>query len=144
MIYNLSIIIPFYNPKKIINQSLKNSIELANNFNIEIIYIDNNSDDYSKNIIIKKIKKIKKIKLFKTNKKLGMGPGVARNIGIRKAKSNLLLFLDVDDIIDINYMNLLMRRCRKFRDNFMYLEKKSKVKLSPYIKYNKHNIRTFF
>jgi glycosyltransferase involved in cell wall biosynthesis len=144
MSYELSIIIPFQNSKSFINQSLKNTTLLANKYNIEIIYINDNSKDNTNNIITNNINNINNIKLFKTNLKKLWGPGIARNVGIRKAKSNLLLFLDVDDLIDVKYMYSLLQQCKTFRDNLIYLEKKSIAKLSPYVKYYKHNIKNFF
>ena len=97
MIYDLSIIIPFYNSKKFINKSLKNSLEISKKkISIEIIYINNNSGDGAEIILKKKIKDLKNIKFFNTKKKEGMGPGVARNLGVKKANSSLLMFLDID------------------------------------------------
>lgn len=75
MIFELSIIIPFYNANKFINKSLKESLEISKrNSNIQIIYINNNSIDGSNTILRSKIKNLKNIKLFNTNKKKGMGP----------------------------------------------------------------------
>lgn len=145
MIYDLSIIIPFYNCKKFIDKSLENSIGVSKkNFKVEIIYINNNSNDGSEIILKNKIKNLKNIKFFYTSKKNGMGPGVARNLGIKKASSNLLMFLDVDDYIEIKYLNDLIQYCKNFKNNFFLLNIKSKKKISPYVQYNKKNLEIFF
>ena len=106
MIYYLSIIIPFYNSRKFIDKSIKNSLEISKkNPNTEIIYINNNSNDGSGIILKNKIKNIKNIKFFVTNKKDGMGPGVARNLGVKKANSDLIMFLNLI-IVLYNYIPL--------------------------------------
>jgi len=131
MTYFLSIIIPFYNCGRFINKSTKNSLELSKiNPNIEIIYVNNISTDGSDITLKNKIKNIKNIKSYITNKKNGMGPGVARNLGIKKANSKLIMFLDVDDYLDAKYLNNLIQYCKKFKDNFFFLNMKSKKKTS--------------
>ena len=105
MIYDLSIIIPFYNSKKLVNQSLKKLLRINKIFsNIEIIYVNNNSSDGSEAIVKNKIKNLENISLYKTSKEMGMGPGVARNLGIKKSNSNNLFFLDIDDEIEIKHL----------------------------------------
>jgi len=55
MKFNLSIIIPFFNAKKLIKKNFDNIYNLQKKFNkIEIIYIDNNSNDDSYKILKKK------------------------------------------------------------------------------------------
>lgn len=148
MKYNLTIIIPFYNSKKFISKSLDNCCKISKKHKIEIIYIDNNSTDKSYLIVKKKIKNLKNIKLYKTKKEMGMGPGIARNLGIKKTSSENILFLDVDDYLNLNYLDKLLLYIKKKNYNFIYLNKKliskKKIKLSPYLKYNKKTLKKFF
>ena len=103
----------------LLTKNKKNSLELSKiNPNIEIIYVNNISTDGSDITLKNKIKNIKNIKSYITNKKNGMGPGVARNLGIKKANSKLIMFLDVDDYLDAKYLNNLIQYCKKFKDNF--------------------------
>ena len=109
MLYDFSIIIPFYNAKKFVKQSLKNTFKITENkTNIEIIYVNNNSKDNSYSIIKNQIKNFKNFKIFSTNKKKGMGPGIARNLGIKKSNSRFLTFLDIDDCIQPSNINKLI------------------------------------
>ena len=122
MSYDLSIIIPFYNSKKLVNQSLKNLLRINKTFsNIEIIYVNNNSNDGSEAIVKSKIKNLENISLYRTSKEMGMGPGVARNLGIKKSNSNNLFFLDIDDKIEIKHLNKLIKYCKKYLNNFIFL-----------------------
>ena len=95
-------------------------------------------------------KSLKDVKLFKTNKELGMGPGIARNLGVLKSNSNNILFVDVDDYLKSNHFRKLINYIKIKKYNFIYLKKKlitvqqSKIKLSPYLKYNKNSLNTFF
>jgi glycosyltransferase involved in cell wall biosynthesis len=92
-----SIIIPFKNSKLFIHRCLKSLI--SQDFSpqqFEILLIDDNSSDGSSDQI-KKILANSKISWFLyQNSDLG-GPGIARNIGIKSARGELLIFLDSDD-----------------------------------------------
>jgi glycosyltransferase involved in cell wall biosynthesis len=56
MKYKIAIIIPFYNPRKLIKINLSNILKLSQTYkNVEIIYVDNNSTDNSYEIVKNKI-----------------------------------------------------------------------------------------
>ena len=90
----LSIIIPFNNGKKYLDNCLK-SLSSINFEDYEIILIDDFSEDNSEKIT----KKYKNIKYFYTSEKT-VGVGNARNLGIEKASGKYIMFLDVDDTIE--------------------------------------------
>lgn len=91
----ISIIIPVYNSSKYIKDTIE-SIEMQTYENYEAIFIDDNSEDNSVDIIEEFKKKNDKIKLIKLKKHKGVSK--ARNIGIKIAKGRYLTFLDSDDI----------------------------------------------
>ena len=104
----ISVIVPIYNSEKylpfclqsIINQSLKN---------IEIICIDDGSNDESINIIKNYIKIDKRIILISQKNR---GSGIARNIGIKKSKGKYLAFIDSDDLYPNNYsLEIIYNKC---------------------------------
>ncbi|MGI0073226.1 MAG: glycosyltransferase family 2 protein [Nitrosotalea sp.] len=68
----------------------------------EIILIDNNSSDNS-HIICKE--KFPEIILIQNKENIGMG---ARNIGLKKAKGNFIVFLDSDTVVENNWLISLM------------------------------------
>ena len=145
MKFNLSIIIPFFNAKKLIKKNFDNIYNLQKKFNkIEIIYIDNNSNDDSYKILKKKILTSTNIKIYKTNKKSGQGPGIARNLGMKNSKSEYILFLDIDDILEIKNFKKIINFLKNNKPNITYLKKKSDRVSAPYIKYNKYNLEKFF
>lgn len=148
MKYKITIIIPFYNSKKFIKISLSNILTLSQKLkNIEIIYVDNNSTDNSYKIVKDNIINYNNIRLFKTAKKYGQGPGIARNLGVLKSNSEYILYLDADDVIRKNVIENLINQLGKKNVNIMYLKKISEqpsTPPSPYLKYNKNNLRIFF
>jgi len=85
----LSVVIPNYNSQASITKTL-NSL-LKQNFDCEIIIIDDCSTDRSVTIIKKKFPQVKLI----VNKK-NFGRAATRNLGLKLAKDDLLFFLDCD------------------------------------------------
>ncbi len=95
----LSIIIPTFKPSKLIRKCIKSVYEQKLDQNlIEVILIDDNSGKNSNIIFIKN--NFKNLRLLKNNKNLG--PGISRNIGIRKSRGKYVLFLDSDDFLKKN------------------------------------------
>ena len=96
----VSIIVPVYNTydkidkciERIINQTYKN---------IELLLINDGSTDNS----IKKLKKYeKKYDFIKVIDKKNEGVSKTRNLGIKEACGDYIMFIDNDDYIDIDYV----------------------------------------
>ena len=91
----VSIIIPYYKKKKYIELTIHSVIQQTyKNFELIIIYDDENKEDL--NFLLKIIKKDKRIKLYINKKNLGAGR--SRNKGIKLSKGSLIAFLDSDDL----------------------------------------------
>jgi glycosyltransferase involved in cell wall biosynthesis len=149
--FKLAIIIPFFNAKKYIPNNFKICLELTNKFNIQIIYIDNNSSDGSFNILKRKIGKNENISLKKTRAKNKHSPGTARNLGIKFAEANNLLFLDIDDQLVVKNFKKLFFYMSKKNYSFLHLnrnnityKKNEKQSFSPYLNYDKNSLKKFF
>jgi len=144
----ISIIIPIYNTYKYIsrcldsiyNQRLKNTL-------FEVILIDDASKKESINKIYKQ--KYENIKIIRNKKNIG--PGLTRNVGIENATGNYLLFLDSDDHLSKNSINLLIKHLRKndsdicFYDHIEINElaktkKQKKIQNKNYVLKNKKKI----
>lgn len=93
----VSIIILNYNGGKLITECLE-SIYKTKDCKYEIILIDNGSSDNSHNICKEKFPEII---LFRNKKNIGLS---ARNIGIKNAKGNFMVFLDSDTKVDPNWL----------------------------------------
>ena len=93
---NISIVIPTYNSERFIKECVSNIIKKINT-KIELIIINDNSNDNTKKICSQFVKKNNNIRLI--NLKKNCGVSVARNIGIRESKGKYLIFLDSDDLL---------------------------------------------
>ena len=131
-----SIIIPLYNAEKYLNKCL-NSILRQNTSKLEIILINDCSNDRSKKICNSFKKKIKIIKVFNNSKRLGVS--VSRNKGIREARGNFLIFLDSDDFLLKDCINDLRKLVEKNADTDLILAQKF-VALSRPNTFTVHNV----
>ena len=86
-----SIIIPFYNSEKTLYNCIKSIIDQKIERYIEILAIDDSSNDNSLKIFNKNFKKKKYIKIFKNSKNRGVS--YSRNIGIKNSKGKYIVFL---------------------------------------------------
>ena len=99
----ISIIIPVYNVEKYIEKCLESVINQTYS-NIEIILIDDGSQDNCGRICDEYAKKDKRIIVIH---KQNEGVSAARNDGIEKAKGKFITFVDSDDFIDKMYIEKL-------------------------------------
>lgn len=104
---NLSIIIPVYNVKKYITNTLTSILKdnkiLKNE--IEILLIDDGSNDGSEEICDKYAGKYSFIKVLHQK---NQGQAVARNTGLKVAKGNWITFVDSDDLVRKDYLSILL------------------------------------
>ena len=97
MDYKISVIIPTYNSEKYIEKAINSVFNQSIGFeNIELIIVDDNSTDSTREII-KKYEKYPNIKCIFQDENSGT-PSRGRNIGIDNANSEYVMFLDNDDI----------------------------------------------
>jgi glycosyltransferase involved in cell wall biosynthesis len=121
--YKLSIIIPVYNAEK----SLPNILEklvLQTYRNIEIIVVNDGSTDGSYHIIKHYASIDDRIVAINQN---NQGVSAARNSGINIVSGKYILFIDADDDLDIDLINILMSKVSSNTDLVvcgMYLNNK--------------------
>lgn len=93
---NISIIIPAYNSEKTIDTCLNSVINQTYKGEIEIIVINDGSEDNTQKIVEEIINKNKKLSIKIINQK-NAGVSKARNIGLKLANGNYIALLDSDD-----------------------------------------------
>lgn len=100
--YNFSVIIPIYNTEKYLKDSIESIINQDIGFeeNIQLILVNDGSDDDSENICQKYKKKYpNNIKIInQTNH----GVSFARNIGLKNANGCIINFMDSDDVWELS------------------------------------------
>ena len=105
----VTVIIPVYNVEKYISKCIKSLLNQTYQ-NFEVLLINDGTKDNS----IDKVKKIiKKDIRFKIINKENGGQGSARNVGLKEAKGEYICFIDPDDFIEKNYIELMLKKIIK-------------------------------
>ena len=105
----ISVIVPVYNSEKYLKECI-NSILHQTYENIEIIIINDGSTDNSLLISQELQKEDKRIKII--NQK-NSGVSYSRNKGIQEATGEYIMFVDSDDFIVQNYIELMYKEITK-------------------------------
>ena len=103
---DLSIIVPIYNGEKYIKRCINSVLNNKTSYSYELILVNDGSKDRTLEII-KGYKHIYPNKTIIINKKNG-GLSDSRNAGLEKARGRYISFLDHDDYIANNYIQILM------------------------------------
>lgn len=100
----VSVIVPVYNAAEYLNRCIEGVINQTYK-KIEIILIDDGSTDNSGKICDEYALKDNRVKVFHTENK---GPSAARNKGIENSNGEFIFFVDTDDFIESNALDLLI------------------------------------
>ena len=151
----VSIVIPVYNGEKYIEECL-NSLSKQSYENIEIIIINDGSTDSTWEILSCGKYFGDKYKLINSTNN---GVSCARNIGIKKANGDYLLFLDVDDYLDSRAIETCVSECGYHKCDLLRFSyrttgnrnrrqrknaSKAEVKKSIFAQENKEELKTAF
>lgn len=105
----VSIIIPVYNCEKYIGRCLESVLSQTYS-DIEILVIDDGSQDKSLEIIRQLAQGESKIQVYHQENK---GVSVARNQGLERARGKYLAFLDGDDYLGKNYIEKMVQSAKE-------------------------------
>lgn len=109
----ISIIIPVFNAEKFLGQCL-DSILAQTYDNYEVVIINDGSTDKTSEIIDYYSKNEDRIHSYHRN---NCGVSSARNFGISVASGEYICFIDADDIISNNYLDILYTAIQKGADS---------------------------
>lgn len=104
----VSVIIPMYNSQSNICDCI-DSVLRQNFAEKEILLIDDGSKDDTLKVIEPYLKKYNEIKLFK---KQNGGASSARNLGVKHANGEYILFIDSDDLIEDNTIETIYKKVK--------------------------------
>ena len=105
----ISIVIPVYNAEKYLEQCL-NSIQNQTYKNFEVILVNDGSIDHSESICMNFVKVDTRFKYFT---KVNGGASSARNFGLDHVLGEFITFIDADDWVDENHLEVLMNNIKE-------------------------------
>jgi len=106
----ISIIVLNYNDKIFVNSCLE-SVLNSNYSNFEVIFVDNASTDGSSETVRKNFGSDRRIHIVRNSKNLGFASG--NNVGLRFARGKYIVFLNVDTLVDPQWLEELSKVMEK-------------------------------
>ncbi len=100
----ISIIIPAYNAEKSIRDCVKSVLSQTLK-DIEIIIVDDGSNDFTRSILLELSEQDSRIHLVKKDKNEGLS--AARNSGMKVARGEYIGFVDADDWLEEDYLETM-------------------------------------
>lgn len=97
---DVSVIIPTYNRISMLEDALHSALAQDYSGSVEIIVVDDNSQDSTVEIVREKYPTVELISL-----KQNVGAYAARNIALRQARGKYIAFLDSDDLWEKEYLS---------------------------------------
>lgn len=105
----ISIVIPVYNAEKYLGGCL-NSIQNQTYKNFEVILVNDGSMDHSESICMDFVKGDTRFKYFT---KVNGGASSARNFGLDNVTGDFITFIDADDWVDENHLEVLINNIKE-------------------------------
>lgn len=102
-----SVIIPIYNVEKYLTECLESVINQSY-ANYEIICVNDASTDHSYDVLLRYAKECDKIKVINNSQNRGLS--YSRNIGLEHAQGEYVWFVDSDDYIAENALQIIVDR----------------------------------
>lgn len=133
----ISIIVPVYKVEKYLNRCVDSIINQTYK-NLEIILVDDGSPDNCPKICDEYAKKDNRIKVI--HKENG-GLSDARNYGLEIFKGKYVTFIDSDDYVEYNYVEILYNTLKKYNvklsiaDNLIKYDSGKIINISSYDEY---------
>ena len=113
----ISIIVPIYNVENYLRHCLE-SIQNQTYQNFECLLINDGSSDNSAEICREYVEKDSRFRYFE---KENGGVSSARNLGIERSKGQYITFIDSDDWVDSDYLELLYMKINEYNADLAVL-----------------------
>ncbi|WP_433773168.1 glycosyltransferase family 2 protein [Bacillus wiedmannii] len=118
MVPKISVILPVYNVEEYLDEAIQSIISQTIGLEyIEVIFVDDGSKDGSVDII-KKYQENYPFQLIQIDGPSGAA-GKPRNIGMKHAKANYLVFMDPDDVLEIDGLQKLYEAIERYQSDIV-------------------------
>lgn len=135
----VSVVIPVYNTAQYIREAI-DSIRKQTLKELEIITVNDGSTDNSQQIIDKLAAEDSRIRTYILQKQ---GVSIARNTGIANARGKYIYFMDSDDLLEEDALELCYAKCEQERLDFTFFDAEcfydGKVEHTPSLSYKHTN-----
>lgn len=137
MAFSLSVIIPTYNRKDILKRCLTALFNQTYPYSdYEVIVVDDGSTDGTEELVKSMINNSPcELRYFKQENR---GPAAARNVGIKEAEGEIILFIGDDIIADKNMLEEHIKSHKKYANNVAilgYITWPPQIKVTPFMEY---------
>lgn len=117
--YKISIIVPVFNAENFLRRTLGSIVNQSIGIdNLEVIIINDSSTDKSKEIIEEYSNMYDNFYGYHLKKNTG-SPSIPRNIGIKKASADYIMFLDQDDTYEETICEVLFNKITQTKANIV-------------------------
>jgi glycosyltransferase involved in cell wall biosynthesis len=141
---DLTIIIPTYNRGDILRETLDSLSRLDTpDISYEVIVVDNNSSDHTKEVVESFFDKIPIRYLFEVKQ----GKNYAVNSAIENSQGDVLVFIDDDVTVETDYLKKILRSIEKYKSTNIFGGKiltKWPVSTPPWVHYSSKNFPYLF
>ena len=118
--YKISVIIPIFNNELFVHRTLISILNQSFDIeNIEVLMINDSSTDNTKNVVNEYVDNYPNFKAVHIKNGTGSA-GTPRNIGLKLASSEYVLFIDHDDFLEINALEKLYKKIKDHPCDFVY------------------------
>ena len=114
----VSVVIPVYNTEKYVRQAVE-SVMYQSLKELEIIVVDDGSTDKSLSIVEKLGDTDKRIQIYT---QANQGQSIARNRGISHAHGEYIYFMDSDDLLEEDALELCYHKCKEEKLDFVFFD----------------------
>lgn len=118
---NVSVIIPVYNTELFVEEAIKSVLNQTLT-DIEVIVVNDGSTDNSLQVIERLSNTDSRIKKITQE---NQGQSVARNLGLNIAKGEYIYFMDSDDMISQNTLEICYTKCTSEDLDFVFFDAES-------------------
>lgn len=114
----VSVIMPIYNVENYLSSAIESIVEQTLK-DLEIILVNDGSTDGSYKIMEKYLKIDSRIKIISQN---NMGQSIARNEGLKISSGKYIYFMDGDDILEKDALEICYEKCQRENLNFVIFD----------------------